>query len=60
MECYCGLLLTVKAHSKPYIMLSQRVLHKSQIAQTTLQYGLEDILDKVSDVSSKEHVLPKL
>ena len=60
MVCFCGSLLpAINSRCKPYIALSRRLLHKSQISQIALKYGLTKELDfsyTSREISSKERV----
>ena len=63
MERACGdLVRNIKSRSKPYVALSRRMLHKAQLANIRLRFGLQGELDfepQVSEVSDKETVLPE-
>ena len=59
IERFCRSLLAVaKSCSKPYVSLSNYLLHKSQFTQVQLCYGLPSTIDAIngSDLSSQEFI----
>ncbi|KIJ34351.1 hypothetical protein M422DRAFT_182303 [Sphaerobolus stellatus SS14] len=63
MERFCGLIVAaVKSRSKPYVNMSRRLLHLSQLSQIEHQYNISEELqfdDNIKGISSKEHVYPE-
>ena len=61
-EHYCGSLLpAVKLRSHPYTAMSNYMLHKVQVAQIRLRWGLAKELEfeSVDEISSMEFIYPE-